>query len=91
MYIPEDYQSPWIWIVIIESSYFYTDYVLSLLNFTANFWIVRWMANARSHNISKNENKFVNPPHDADLLQNLMVSSLTHAIPFLQVSWKSGW
>lgn len=67
-------------IVPAELPFFYTGCVLSLLNFTAIYWIYKMYGiverrhlprpNAVSHNIREKENKSVNPPCDLDLLQN---------------------
>lgn len=61
----------------IKSSNFYTDYVLSLINFTAIYWFLRYMALASTKLVK--QTKFLNPSSDSDILQNVLGFSLVHA------------
>lgn len=71
----------------MESLYFYIVHVLLLLlNFTAIYWIL-WIVKCRL--MLRPNAKFVDLPHDSDPFQNLMGSSLAHAAPCHQVSWKT--
>lgn len=75
----------------VESSFSIVN-VLSLLNFTAIYWIWRCMAvillwpNTLAFNVNENEKWLLHTPHNLDPLQILMGSSLARAALSHQVS-----